>query len=600
MCAIAGLLTTSPESARSGESVALVKLLCQRQAHRGPDAEGIWSDSEQRAVLGHRRLAVIDLDSRSNQPMKSADGRYVLSFNGEIYNFLSLRNEMEVCGIRFRTASDTEVLIEGYALWGHGLFSRLDGMFALAVFDTQRGELTLARDRLGEKPLFYAHGDGFVVFASEFRPLLGLPGMDYRVSTASLFEYFALRYIPAPYTLFESIHAVQPGVAITITASGAVNERAYFAFDLPFIPPSADTESYIDAVEESLVASIRTRLIADVPLGAFLSSGIDSSLVCALASRRLGKELNCFSAGFAGGDDETDLAERIADRLGLPFVRYRISQDDLLSTISRFGEYLDEPNGDRSCVPTLLLSRLMRRHVTVALSGDGGDELFCGYGRYLGMTNHPSDASDPYTPLTDYLSRLLPVFPLKELEAAFPDQPASFRRRFLSRFTTVMARKELAPHDRLRLIDMHSYLPGAVLPKVDRMGMRHALEIRTPFFSPELLALSRGLPGKLSTSRGSMKLALRGVLARYLPPDLIRQDKRGFGMPAPFMEGNREFFSTLAISADETLCGWSALKDRPGAFSILRGASRSNINSLWAWIALGQWVEMQSSTPFSP
>lgn len=572
----------------------MVRLLCHRQAHRGPDAEGIWTDSERRAVLGHRRLAVIDLDKRSNQPMKSANGRFVLSFNGEIYNFQLLRNELEGYGIRFCTASDTEVLVEGYALWGHGLFSRLDGMFALAIFDTQRGEMTLARDRLGEKPLFYAHGKDFVAIASEFRPLLGLPGVDYRVSEASLFEYFALRYIPAPFTLIESIHAVHPGVAITFTASGEVNERAFFAFDLPYTPPSVDTESYIDAVEESLVASIQTRLIADVPLGAFLSSGIDSSLVCALASRRLGKTLNCYSAGFVGSEDETDLAERIADRLELPFVRYRISEGDLLSTISRFGENLDEPNGDRSCVPTLLLSRLMRRHVTVALSGDGGDELFCGYGRYLGMTNHPSDARDPYIPLTDYFSRLLPVFPLKELEAAFPAQPATFRRRFLSRFTTVMARKELASHDRLRLIDLHSYLPGAVLPKVDRMGMRHALEIRTPFFSPELLALSRGLPRKLSASRGSMKLALRGVLARYLPPELIRQDKRGFGMPASFMEGHKEFFSKLAISADETLSSWPALKDRPGSYSILRGASRSNINSLWAWIALGQWVDTQT------
>lgn len=527
--------------------------------------------------------------------MQSSGGRFVLSYNGEIYNFPELRREMEQTGSIFRTTSDSEVLLEGYARWGYSVFERLDGMFALALFDTHTGNLLLARDRLGEKPLFYAHTTDYIGFSSEFRPLLSLPGVSREVSETSLYEYFALRYIPAPNTLFGSIHAVQPGVVCTISQDGSINERSFFAFDLSNQRGPYEKESYLDTLEEALVASIRSRLIADVPLGAWLSSGVDSSLVCALGARRLGKELHCYSAGFMGEEDETTSAEKIAEALGLPFTRYLITQDDLLSTISRFGTYLDEPNGDRSCVPTLLLSEQMRRQVTVALSGDGGDELFCGYGRYLGASQSSEAPNNPFETLNDYFSRLLPVFPWHQLDLAFPEQALNFRRRFLSRFTAVIARHDLNAFDRLRLVDLHSYLPGAVLAKVDRMSMRHALEVRTPFFSPAILATASRLPASLCASGGTLKLALRAVLARYLPDSLIRHDKRGFGMPPAFMHQHAEFFAEMARAADETLHDWYPFRDRTKAYDILHSASRANVNSYWAWIALGQWVDSNQS-----
>jgi asparagine synthase (glutamine-hydrolysing) len=566
--------------------------MCAQLLHRGPDDGGQWRSAQGQCVLGHRRLAIIDLDPRSNQPMLTPDQRYAIVFNGEIYNFKALRRQLEAAGLVFRTESDTEVLLAGYAHWGDALFARLDGMFAVAIYDTLRQELVLARDRMGEKPLFYARSSGALVFASELKALLHVEGLSPTVSDRGLFDYLALRYVPDPATIFDEVFSVQPGTWLRFDEHGRSHEQAWYAFDID-AAFDGDAEDYVDAVEAALSAAVRTRLVADVPVGALLSSGIDSSLVCALAARLTNRSLHCFGAGFVGdADDETPQARAIAEHLGLPFEALSISGADLLRSAGDFGSLLDEPNGDRSCVPTYLLSRLIRSRVTVAVSGDGGDELFAGYGRYLVMERDAGfQALRPSQATARYFFDALPVFPRTTLEAAMPGQTDAFRRRFLSRFESLFARPQLDTFSRLRTTDLYSYLPGAVLAKVDRMSMKHSLEVRSPFFSPEVLALSSRLPPGLVQSQGLLKQALRHVLERHLPGDLIKAKKLGFGMPGAFFGLNKATFSAMAARADECLRQWSPLTNRSGAFDLLRQGARANINSLWAWTVLGQWVE---------
>lgn len=406
---------------------------------------------------------------------------------------------------------------------------------------------------------------------------------------ASLYEYFALRYVADPHTLYQSISAVQPGTLWLVRGDGSESERSFYAFDFPANRGDVDEEAYLDELEGALTEAIRTRLVADVPVGAFLSSGVDSSLVCAIAAQTLGKDLRCFSAGFEGGaENETPVAREIARTLGLRYEEYSVSQNDLLETASRFGEILDEPNGDRSCVPVYFLSHLVRERVTVALSGDGGDELFGGYGRYREYRADPQRSD--LDAVLGYFASALPVFPADALHEIFPEEEEAFRQRVASRFVAVFARKDLDDIERLRLVDLHTYLPGAVLAKVDRMSMRHALEVRTPFFSPAILDLSARLPMRLCAQGGLLKVALRRLLARYLPDELIRPGKQGFGMPESFFRAHFHVFERLAAAADDSLSEWQPMRDRPAHFAKLRQAARSNINSLWAWTVLGQWT----------
>lgn len=591
MCGIAGLFDFKNVYLPQ-RRLEIVTKYCAMQAHRGPDANGLWASANKTCVLGHARLSIIDLDPRSNQPMADASGRYVLTFNGEIYNFLALKRTLVSLGLVFRTSSDTEVLIEGYAYWGASLFSRLDGMFAIAIYDTLTSSLTLARDRLGEKPLYIAKLSGALTFSSELKPLLSTPGFTPSVSDASLFEFFALRYVSDPNTIFSDITSVQPGTLVTVLADGTRMEKSYFAFDLPELEKRnvRNEKDYITAVDAALTESISTRLVADVPVGAFLSSGIDSSLVCAIAAKKLGSQVKCFSAGFVGGEkNETDAASVIANYLGLPFESYLVSPDDMLKTASQFGQILDEPNGDRSCVPMYFLSRLVKSQVTVAISGDGGDELFGGYGRYVPWPNRQG-LSD-IDAVCRYFSQRLPMFPDALLDTAMPEGRNEFRRRFATRFMTAFARSDLQDIERMRLIDMHSYLPGAVLAKVDRMSMKHSLEVRTPFFSPTLLRLSAQLPASLSTDGKQFKVALRRLVAQYLPPTSIYPGKLGFGMPESFFKSHAAIFDGLARRADASLAAWTPFRDRPAMFLQLKKAARHNINSYWAWIVLGQWTE---------
>jgi asparagine synthase (glutamine-hydrolysing) len=567
-----------------------VARLAERQAHRGPDGAGSWDDGRH-CALSHRRLAVIDLSPAGAQPMSDSSDRYTVTYNGELYNYRELRAELESYGHVFRSRSDTEVLLAAYAEWGQECLARLDGMFAFALWDATQRRLLLARDRAGEKPLFYTRRDGMLIAASELRALAALPGGAARLDARGVFDYLALRYVPAPRSVLEDVQALAPGSAMIVQADGAMQTFPYFVFDRAVDPKPQPLEETVDALEQALLRSIERRLLSDVPLGAFLSSGVDSSLVCALAARRLKRELRTFCAGFPGAaTDETAGARRIAEALGLPHQSYALSSDDLLGVLGRFGEHLDEPNGDRSCVPVYLLSREMRREVTVAVSGDAGDELFCGYPRYAGF-DRLREGRTPAAALEGYFERVLPVFAPSLLKALFPDEYAGWRDEFLQCYAPVAMRAGWNEAQRLSVLDFHSYLPGAVLAKVDRMSMRHALEVRTPFLEPEVMRIAAGLAPEQCPAQGTLKPVLRELLARHLDPALVPEAKTGFGMPAGFMQAHQPLFGTLFASACEVLRATPFFAARREAFERLMQAAPGNINSQWALTVLGMWVD---------
>ena len=527
--------------------------------------------------------------------MGDPSGRYFITFNGEVYNFAELRTGLQKRGYEFRTRTDTEVLLAGYLEFGESILQELDGMFAFAVYDSRERCLTLVRDRAGEKPLYFAASKDRFLFASELKPLAKAPGASPRLDPYGVFSYAVLRYVPAPNTIFEGLESLEPGSILRVRADGRQFRRFYFAYDRVGSYESSDVAELAENVEDALTDAVNRRLVAsDVPVGAFLSSGIDSSLVCALAAKRIGRPLQTFCAGFeSDGVDETGGAMAIARELGLQHRTYTVSSSDLLSVAASLGECLDEPNGDRSCVPVFLLSRAMRREMTVALSGDGGDELFCGYGRYLQFKDvrrdYPADSGAQV--LERYFDVALPVFGIGTAQQAFPEEYAQWRDDFLDRYALLYMRSGWTDAQRLSVLDFHTYLPGAVLAKMDKMSMRHALEVRSPFFSPEVMRLSAALNADQCSGRETLKPVLRTILARYLPPALISRQKIGFGMPASFMKTHSPFFLGLLDKAREVLAETNFFSSRRKAFLLLSANAPRNINSMWALVALGLWVD---------
>ena len=525
--------------------------------------------------------------------MHDSGQRYTIVYNGELYNFEALRTELEALGYRFTSRSDTEVMLAAWAQWGLDCFRRFDGMFALAIYDRLQRKLVLARDRTGEKPLYYARRNGMLLAASELRALAScLPGGSPELDARGVFDYLALRYVPPPRTILRDIRSLEPATVLVVGENGSEERRTFHAFDRVVDPPETSLDEAADALESALTSSLERRLIADVPVGMFLSSGVDSSLVCALASRKLGRDMRSFCAGFAGGDDdETAAARGIARALGLEHREYSVSSNDLLSLAADFGAHLDEPNGDRSCVPVYLLAREMRREVTVAISGDGGDELFCGYTRYLGFDDALRRAPDPRDALELYYERALPVFPPSTLAPLFAEEYAAWRDDFLSLYAPVVPRPGWSGPQRLSVLDFHSYLPGAVLAKVDRMCMRHALEVRTPYLEGSVMKLAAELPSGLCADGRTLKPVLRRLLDRHLPTGLVATRKIGFGMPQGFMQAHRAQFESMFAAACEALRATAFFRARGEALEHLIALAPGNVNSLWAVTALGMWAQ---------
>lgn len=579
MCGLAGSL----DSTKSYSHDALLRIasaMGDSIRHRGPDESGEWADAEAGIAISHRRLSIQDLSQAGRQPMRSASGRYVLAYNGEIYNFQDLRKRLEAQGCAFKGHSDTEVLLEALALWGvEKTLPQLVGMFAFALWDQQQRSLILARDRLGIKPLYWGRQGGRLFFASEMKCLFAHPDFKPEVDRSALSDLVAFNYVPGPRSFFQCISSLQPGCFARINANGRDELIRYW--DLCEVAAKGSQNRFelsdgeaVAQLDTILGDAVRGRMIADVPLGAFLSGGVDSSVVTALMQAASNKPVKTFTIGFDEGEfNEAEHARAIANHLGTDHHELYVSSRDALDVIPNLSRMYCEPFADSSQIPTHLISAMARQHVTVALSGDGGDESFAGYNRYLaGQNLWPRFQAIP-APLRGLAAKVLQTVPHAAYDALGSVVPERRRPSQLGdkmhKFAGMLGSRDLDqfharvvrfwdnvnavvvggaesttwndkaqsvhnianPIERMQALDMISYLPGDILTKVDRASMAVGLEARVPILDHRVVEYAWGLPMNMKIRGGETKWLLRQVLDRYVPRELIERPKMGFAVP---------------------------------------------------------------------
>jgi len=579
MCGIAGIF--SPES---DTLTPVVRKMVETLRHRGPDDSGIWTDDKAGVGLGHRRLSILDRSPMGHQPMLSSCGRFVVTYNGEIYNFAELRDELESLGQAFRGRSDTEVLLAAVSKWGvEQAVTRFNGMFAFALWDRQERTLSLCRDRVGEKPLYYGWSGTAFLFASELKALAAHPQFKRAITRNALALYMRHNCVPAPYSIYDGVFKLSPGTMLTLSERlpGAVPApvpywSAKAVAERGVADPLAGSEKEaLCVLERLLLDAVKLRMVADVPLGAFLSGGIDSSTVVALMQAQSGTPVKTFAIGFHEARyDEAAFAGKVAAHLGTDHTELYVTPQQALDVIPRLSAIYDEPFADSSQIPTLLVSELARRHVAVSLSGDGGDEVFGGYNRYVwgrrigrtigwmpkGLRRGLAHGIMAFSPMSweALCDRLGPVLPamqspgdklhkLAEL-LGVGDQDALYRgltahwkqptqvvRGAIEPMTLLTDRAQWAGIDdvtlRMMFFDLATYLPDDILVKLDRASMGVSLEARVPMLDHRIVELAWRLPVAMKIRGGQGKWALRQVLYKYVPKELVERPKMGFGVP---------------------------------------------------------------------
>ncbi len=564
MCGIAGFVDPG---ARLKDPAASLRRMADSLAHRGPDDEGVWLDPEVVLGLGHRRLAIVDLSQEGHQPMSSASGRYVMTYNGEVYNHDALRRELGKDGHTFRGHSDTETMLAAIEAWGlERALDRFVGMFAFAIWDRTARRLTLVRDRIGIKPLYHGIINGVFVFASELKALRDFPGFSGEIDRNAIALHLHHNYIPAPHTIYQGMKKLMPGHILSLdvpdTGELAPQTRSYWsALEVAnhgrcnqFSGSPEDAVARLDAL---LRDAVQLRMLADVPLGAFLSGGIDSSTVVALMQAQSTQPIKTFSIGFhEDAYNEAGYAKAVADYLGTDHTELYVSPKDAMEVIPSLPTHYDEPFSDPSQIPTFLVSKLARKHVTVSLSGDGGDELFYGYDRYLFAQRlwktinwMPRRAR---ISLGNALLAAMPAswrIPTALAEVLAVKGPEGLYRRVRSHWknpgAVVLGADEwmigsslLAQHAALKELtqwmmfhDLISYLPDDILVKLDRTSMAVGLEARVPILDHRVVEFAWTLPQDYKWRSGHGKWILRQVLYQYVPQKLIDRPKMGFGVP---------------------------------------------------------------------
>lgn len=562
MCGIAGALV-GPAGRSPDDVTSTIRRMVDAIRHRGPDDRGIHVDGP--LALGHARLSVIDLSTAAHQPMLSPDGAVAVAFNGEIYNFRDLRAQLLALGYSFHSHSDTEVLVHGYDAWGMGLLARLRGMFALAIWDRRARRLVLARDRVGKKPLHYAWIDGTLVFASEIKAILAWPGFRREADLEAIDHYLTLQYVPAPWSAFKGVRKLPAGHWMSVDADGNSRTERYWSLPSPREAAARPAAELQEELIHHLDEAVRLRMVADVPLGAFLSGGVDSSAVVAMMARHAPGRVKTFSIGFEQADyDERRFARMVAERYDTDHHEFVVSPR-VLDVLPRLVWNYNEPYADPSALPTFYVSEIARREVTVALNGDGGDESFLGYGRYLQCRS------------VEWISRI--PRPLRRLATriaeAIPAGLESYRvprvaRRWLSYVSARDARryapwivyfqeqdKRLGYAEAMRGLlagstldllepyflespsfvggaawaDLHTYLPDDLLVKVDVASMAHGLEARSPLLDHVLMEWAARIPVARKMAGGQGKAILKAALEPYLPREVLYRPKMGFGSP---------------------------------------------------------------------
>jgi len=642
MCGIAGMVdwraATSADALRSvGE--AMTEIL----RHRGPDAGAVWVEAEGGVALGQRRLAIIDLSPGGAQPMHSADRRYVITFNGEIFNYLDIRRELAAAGRRMRGDSDTEVLLEACALWGvEAAVERAIGMFAFALWDRDTRSLTLVRDRLGIKPLYYAATPERVLFASQLKAFRAAPFWTPTIDHDAVVGYLRHAYVAQPHTIYREAEKLAPGHILTLRQGGPGKPKCFW--DLRSIAmaghrrndPEPDANEAVERLDALLRDSVKLRMIADVPLGAFLSGGIDSSTVAALMQAQSGRPVKTFSIGFhESGYDEAQCAKRVAAHLGTDHTEFYVEPRHALEVIPHLPDWFDEPFADASQIPTYLVSELTRKHVTVALSGDGGDELFAGYNRYLWAKRLAHAAAFVPRPLRGASAAALRALAPQSWNRLFAFVPAAWRPALagdkLHKIATVLDQlqpdtiyrrlvsqweqpEEIAaagrePHGplwdatmaqdfpdlvaRMQYLDMISYLPEDILTKVDRATMAVGLEGRVPLLDHRVVAYSWSLPLQFKLRGNKGKWLLRRVLDRYVPAALVDRPKMGFGVPIDaWLRGPlREWAESLLSPSRLASYGFVRVEPVRRVWQEHLTGSRNWQYPLWTVLMLQAWRE---------
>jgi asparagine synthase (glutamine-hydrolysing) len=641
MCGITGILDpTRRDDAATLETAATP--MADALAHRGPDDSGSWHDAAAGIAFGHRRLSIVDLSPQGHQPMHAASGRYVLVFNGEIYNHLEMREEIDLAepGRRWRGHSDTEVILAALDRFGlEGMLARVNGMFALAIWDRSERVLHLARDRIGEKPLYFGAVGGRFAFASELHALRTLPGFTGAIDPDALALYLRLGYVPGPHSIYTGIEKLQPGMRADVRATGSriqVERRTYW--DLEAVAraglsrPRADDDSEsLHGLRERLERSVRQRMIADVPLGAFLSGGIDSSLVVAIMQRLSDKPVRTFTIGFDDREfDEAPHAREVARHLRTEHTEEYVSAKQALDAVPRLPQVYDEPFADASQIPTLLVSGMARRHVTVALSGDGGDELFFGYERYVrtarlarvplpmrraaaAMLRRSSHArvgavANALLPRAQRFAQAGDKLAKLEAVVGAPDARAIYERvvsRWPNERVPALAGARasdpgflagrnadlpLAPW--MMLTDQQLYLPDDILVKTDRAAMAVSLETRVPLLDHTLAEYAWSLPLSLKHRDGRGKHLLRALLAEYVPASLTERPKRGFAVPlAQWLRGPLRGWAEDLL--DERRLREQGLLDAArvrARWNEHLSGSRNAHDDLWTVLCLQSWL----------
>jgi asparagine synthase (glutamine-hydrolysing) len=659
MCGLTGFLTTD-RSTRE-ELLSQVESMSCTLYRRGPDDSGAWADAESGIALGFRRLAIVDLTPEGHQPMTSADGRYVIIFNGEVYNFQELRAELEPRGHRFRGHSDTEVMLAAFREWGiEAALRRFNGMFAIALWDRQERLLTLARDRVGKKPLYYGWSKGTFLFGSELKALSANRSFVRDINRSAVALFLKFGYVPGPHSIYEGIRKLPAGTYLQMSLARkeeAAEPRPYWsALEIALAGERnqlqlSDDEA-VERLDSLLRDSVRLRMIADVPLGAFLSGGIDSSTVVALMQAQSAKPVRTFSIGFTESEfNEANYAADVARHLGTDHTELYVSPQQALDVIPHLPAIYDEPFADSSQVPTFLVSQLARRDVTVSLSGDGGDELFGGYNRYFWTQRMWRGITAIPRPLRRGVGRTLLGMKRSHRSRLLAGMQALMPRNWrvqnpdekivkAAELLTIHSWEEIyerlvshwkEPFDVVRgaspvatvfdkpadhaafrgivhqmmYLDLVSYLPDDILVKVDRASMAVSLEGRCPLLDHRVVEFAWRLPMEQKIRRGVGKWIVRKVLARYVPDSLIDRPKMGFGIPigqwlrGPLRDWAEELLSERRLR-DE---GFFEPKPVRTMWSQHLAGTRDNQYYLWDVLMFQAWLEHSrgpASLPAAP
>jgi asparagine synthase (glutamine-hydrolysing) len=643
MCGIAGVY--APEA---HPDVSAIDLMLTSMAHRGPDDRGVQVLANGHLVLGHLRLSILDLSPLGHQPMATPDGRTWIVYNGEIYNFKEIRAQLQGLGDSFRSDSDTEVILAAYRRWGLAAIDRFRGMFAFALWDDLEKVLHLCRDRFGVKPLYFSLYDGRVAFASEMKGLISAQQTARHVDPKAVAEFVQYGYVSAPTSIFSDVRTVRPGTICTINLNLEVVEREYWGTHELFDGDRADSlrreiasltePELLERTEALLEKAFAYRMVADVPVGMFLSGGIDSSLVATLLTRRAGFRLKTFTIGFGDSEfNESMYARRVAQTLETEHTEFNVSAEDVLSLYGQIIDIADEPIGDSSLLPTLMVSKLARQHVKVALSADGADELFGGYARYAVCGNFIDspravrgmyylsaavlDALPPqvvarayriakrggagFAAINDKLRKFVRMAQARDefaaYEATVSEWSVKQARNFVvapattsSASTAYKRARGILPRDRFMHFDMARYLPGDLLVKVDRASMAVSLEAREPFLDHELASLAAALPIRWKIRGSENKYLLRKLLLRYFPASLFKRPKQGFSPPigdwlrGPLRETLRDELSNSRVTDGGILDPRSVTA---AVDDFLIGNRRSgSAAGIWILLQLQQWA----------